>query len=91
MVVWTHAVLGVLYACVLYFCVYICSAQWSMFHMERCSRNTIFYYYYDYYYCPEAKKSLIRHMCFSHQLLVFDQFGRGYGKSYQESLLLKNV
>ena len=35
------AVLGVLYACVLYFCVYTCSAQLSMFHMERRYRNTI--------------------------------------------------
>ena len=41
MIVWTHAVLGVLYACVLYFCICTCSAQLSMFHMERCSRNTV--------------------------------------------------
>ena len=41
MIVWTHAVLGVLYACVLYFSVCTCSAQLSMFHVERCSRNTI--------------------------------------------------
>ena len=40
-IVWTHAVLGVLYACVLYFCICICSAQLSMFHMERRSRNTL--------------------------------------------------
>ena len=40
MIAWTHAVLGVLYACVLYFCICICSAQLSMFHMERHSRNT---------------------------------------------------
>ena len=26
MIVWTHAVLGVLYACVLYFCMCTCSA-----------------------------------------------------------------
>ena len=41
MTVWTHAVLGVLYACVLYFCICTSSAQLSMFHMERRSRNTI--------------------------------------------------
>ena len=41
MIVWTHTVLGVLYACVSYFCICTCSAQLSMFHMERCSRNTI--------------------------------------------------
>ena len=47
---WTSAVLGVLYACVL--CVFVvvvvvvvvfgtCSAQLSMFHMERRSRNML--------------------------------------------------
>ena len=36
-----HGLLGVLYACVLYFCICTCSAQLSMFHMERRSRNTI--------------------------------------------------
>ena len=41
MIVWTPAVLGVLYACVLYFCICTCSVQLSMFHMERCSRNTL--------------------------------------------------
>ena len=30
-----------LYACVLHFCICICSAQLSMFHMERHSRNTL--------------------------------------------------
>ena len=40
MTVWTIAVLSVLYACVLYFCICPCSAQFGMFHMERCSRNT---------------------------------------------------
>ena len=39
MTVWTHAVLGVLYACVLCFCICTCSTQLSMFHMERYSRN----------------------------------------------------
>ena len=41
MIVWTHAVLGVLRACVLYFCICNCSAQLSIFHMESCSRNTL--------------------------------------------------
>ena len=41
MTVWTHAVLGVFHACVLYFCICTCSEQLSMFHMERCSRNPI--------------------------------------------------
>ena len=41
MIVWTHAVLGVFYACVLYFCMCTCSAQFSLFHMETHSRNTI--------------------------------------------------
>ena len=41
MIVWTHAVLGVLYACVVNFCICTCSAQLSMFHMERRSRNTL--------------------------------------------------
>ena len=41
MIVWTHAVLGVLHACVFYFCIFTCLAQLSMFHMERRSRNTI--------------------------------------------------
>ena len=30
-----------LYACVLYFCICPCSAQLSMFHMERRSRNML--------------------------------------------------
>ena len=41
MIVWTHAVWGVLYACVLYFCTCTFSMQLSMSHMERHSRNTI--------------------------------------------------
>ena len=41
LIVWTHAVLGVIYACVLYFCICTCSAQLSMFLMERRSRNTL--------------------------------------------------
>ena len=35
MIVWTPLVLSVLFACVLYFCTCTCSAQLSMFHMER--------------------------------------------------------
>ena len=42
MIVWTPAVLVFLYACVLYFCICTCSAQLSMFHMEKRSRNTLF-------------------------------------------------
>ena len=41
MIIWTPTVLSVLYACVLYFCICTCSGQLSMFHMERCSRNTL--------------------------------------------------
>ena len=41
MIVWTPALLGVLYACVLYFCICICPAQLSMFQIERRSRNTL--------------------------------------------------
>ena len=41
MIVWTPAVVSVLYACVLYFCICTCTAQLSMFHMERRSRNTL--------------------------------------------------
>ena len=41
MTIWTPAVLSVLYACVLYFCIYTCSAQLSMFHKGRRSRNTL--------------------------------------------------
>ena len=37
----TPAVLSVVYACVLYFCICTCPAQLSMFHMERRSRNTL--------------------------------------------------
>ena len=41
MIVWTRAVLGVLYTCVLYFRICTCPTQLSMFHMERSSRNTV--------------------------------------------------
>ena len=33
--------LSLLYACVFYFCICTCSAQLSMFHMEKRSRNTL--------------------------------------------------
>ena len=33
--------LGVSYPCVLHFCICICSAQLSVFHMERRFKNTI--------------------------------------------------
>ena len=39
-IIWTP-VLSVLYACLLYFFICTCSAQLSMFHMERRSRNTL--------------------------------------------------
>ena len=41
MIIWTPSVLSILYACVSYFCICTCSAQLSMFHMERRSRNTL--------------------------------------------------
>ena len=41
MFIWTPTVLSVLYACVSYFCICTCSAQLSMLHMERRSRNTL--------------------------------------------------
>ena len=41
MIIWTPTVLSVLYACVMYFCICTCSAQLSMFDMERRSRNTL--------------------------------------------------
>ena len=41
LIVWTPAVLGVLYVCVLYCCICTCSAQLSMFHMEKRSRNML--------------------------------------------------
>ena len=41
MIIWTSAVLSVLYACVLYLCICTCSVQLSMLDMERRSRNTL--------------------------------------------------
>ena len=41
MIVWTHAVLDVLYAHVIYFCICTCSAQQSIFRMERHSRTAV--------------------------------------------------
>ena len=40
MIIWTP-VLSVLCACVLYYCICTCSAQLSMFHMERLCRNAL--------------------------------------------------
>ena len=41
MIVWTPAVLSALHTCVLYFCICPCSAQLSMFHVERRSRKML--------------------------------------------------
>ena len=38
---WRPDVLSVLYVCVLYFCIFPCSAQLSVFHMKRGCRNTL--------------------------------------------------
>ena len=44
MTVWTHAVLSVLYACVLYFCICTFSAQLSIFsHGKALSKYTHYY------------------------------------------------
>ena len=40
-IVWTNAVLVVLYACVLYCCICTCSGQLNMLHLERRCRNTL--------------------------------------------------
>ena len=40
-IAWTHAVLGVLNTCVLHCYICTCSAQLSMFHMERQARNML--------------------------------------------------
>ena len=42
MIVWTPAAWRVLSACVLYFCVCTCSAQLSIFHMEKRSLSLLF-------------------------------------------------
>ena len=41
MTIWTPAVLSILYACALYFCICTCSAQLSMFHLEKRSKNML--------------------------------------------------
>ena len=41
MTIRTPTVLSVLFACVLYFSICTCSAQLSMFHMERRSRTML--------------------------------------------------
>ena len=42
-IILTPAVLSVLHTCVFYFCICTCSAQLSMFHMERRSKNTLIF------------------------------------------------
>ena len=62
MIIWTPTVLSVLYACVLYFCICTCSAQLSMFHMERRSRNTlIIIIIITSFVCQQKKKSKSLH------------------------------
>ena len=61
MIVWTPAVLSVFYARVLYFCICLSSAQLSIFHMERRSRNTliiIIFIIHFLYSLPENAGSL---------------------------------
>ena len=45
MIAWRHAVLGIwvsfMHVFLFFFCICTYSVQLSMFHMERCSRNTI--------------------------------------------------
>ena len=41
MIIFDTCYLSVLYACILYFCICTSSAQLSMFHMERLSRNML--------------------------------------------------
>ena len=41
MIILTPAVLSVLYACVLYFCICTCSVQLNIIHMQRRSRNML--------------------------------------------------
>ena len=41
MIIWTHSVLGLLYGCVLFFCICTCSAHLSMFQVERRSGNRL--------------------------------------------------
>ena len=41
MIVWTPAVFGCLICMFFYFCICTCSAQLSMFHMEKRSKNTL--------------------------------------------------
>ena len=47
--IWISAVLSVLYAYVLYCCICACSAQLSMFHMERRSRITFFFFFFFFF------------------------------------------
>ena len=61
MIILTPAVLSVLYACVLYFCICTCSAQLSMFHMGRLCRNTlIIIIIIIYYLCKQSVMCVCR-------------------------------
>ena len=80
MIIWTTAILSVLYGCALYFCICTCLAQLNRFHMERRSRNTliifIYYYYYYYYYDCFPSLPLMLQCGFESRLgLVFSGFG----------------
>ena len=76
MIVWTRAVLSVLYACILYFCICTCSAQLSMFHphgspsrgggVSWLSLPTPFS---PIFVCPSAYRNLSPVLLFHHQLL----------------------
>ena len=41
MIVWTPTAFECLICMRFYFCIFTCSAQLSMFHMEKRSRNTL--------------------------------------------------
>ena len=52
-----------IYACVLYFCICTCSAQLSMFHMERHSRNRLIVIIIIINVCVWYARSIISLMC----------------------------
>ena len=56
-----------LQACILYFCICTCSAQLSIFHKERCSRNTHYNYYFHYFN--------LRNLCCTHRSKRSHTFG----------------
>ena len=77
MIILTLAVLSVLYACVLYFCICTCSAQLSMFHMDRRSRNTLIIITIIWKQCnemvvfwrwPWTSRSAVEYECLLYQL-----------------------